>query len=152
MLVPNDPGFALLTNDRWYSKIQNLAKSLTASSYASPPPAEVLAGKQPLWVKPETPLPRTKKPKTKKPKTPLAIRRGLNSTELYDIEDVESEYDEYVHLLLARYAGPILTKPAETEAQATDVQHQESLHLAEPTMKTIVRNAVNQGVARPTGR
>lgn len=162
MLVPSDPGFALLTNDPWYQK--NKLQAATAAVYGKPPAPEIINGKIPLWVKKTPAVPDPDADGTNgadpdamdiDPPTAGAARRDLNGTSdegLYDPVEEDREYREYIRMMYERYAGPppSLTQPAAVPAQPTVMVEENASLVAAPTLKTIVRKSVTAEIVNPT--
>ena len=99
-LVPDDPGFALLTNDEWYSNHKAQAK--TAKNYAKPPSDKVLGNKKKLVDKGDNgwgdlgdgldvivtpkPRPRDREDRRDRDYTPDGIRLFDSGRELTDFQ------------------------------------------------------------------
>jgi hypothetical protein len=150
MIVPNDPGFALLTNDPYY-KMSNPSAAATAADYALPPPLAITSGKTPLWSVPLSPQPLSTRgigdpTATDTPnKRDLDLVRGIeNGTE------VEEWIDGKERELVKRgmWVEVVIASPADAEAIPTPVMEAESPVL---TLKTVARTRISADLPETTG-
>jgi hypothetical protein len=142
-IVPNDPGFALLTDDSYYERLPGLLQSLTISNYAKPPPANVIAGKSKYKYRRNIPY------------LDSNTFQSLNNTESEFFEDNdEIESDDFsdedfvgAHHRVARgHLGrtPAAT-PVETTAYPTDVAVRQVEVIT--TVTTVVQKAIRESVS-----
>lgn len=152
MIVPNDPGFVLLTNDNFYkSDSRGKIASSTIFKYASPPDVSITGHLNTLWS--ATPNPR-QDPTSAEPgdveeiapgNTPrglVLVRRSQNGTEVEEWVDWK-ELEEQGYLSEA-----VISSPAEVEAIPTPVIVVQN---AKSTLSTVVRTGLTAGLPATTG-
>lgn len=139
-LVPNDPGFALLTNDPWYDN--HPKQAATAAHYHEPPSHAVLAkGNRP-----------TKRSLRQKELQRRISEQGLSldntsSDHSYDeVEDDDIEDEQGEHLIYYHVKQASAFTPTNVEATATDL----SAPTATPYEQNQARSMVGAGLPNIT--
>lgn len=160
MIVPNDPGFALLTDDNYYtSNAKGKLASSTKNKYASAPDPAITAHLTPLWsatksVKPATTS--TAEPadddtedveednegNSITPRGLVIVRSIQNGTEVEEWVDWRELEEQGI------WREAVISGPAEVEALPTPVV---AVQNAKSTLSTVVRTGVTAGLPATTG-
>lgn len=153
MIVPNDPGFALLTDDPYYG--HNLQAAATVTDYAKPPEPSITSGKVPLWVV-TTPASQSSADDSMDDldAEPTAVprARGLGLAKRMERaneqDEVPDEDEKRGMVKRGMWVEVVIASPAEAEAIPTPV-----VEVKDPvmTLKTIARTKVSADLPETTG-
>jgi hypothetical protein len=153
MIVPDDPGFALLTDDPYYQL--NPRAAATVTDYAKTPDPTVTSGKVPLW---SISIPASQSSADESmddldaTTTAIVSARGLdlasrmeNDTIVEELVDAE-ERREMVKR--GMWVEVVIASPAEAEAILTPVVEVKNPVM---TLKTVARTMISADLPETTG-
>jgi hypothetical protein len=153
MIVPDDPGFALLTDDPYYQL--NPRAAATVTDYAKAPDPTVTSGKVPLW---SISMPASQSSADESmddldaTTTAIVSARGLdlasrmeNDTIVEELVDAE-ERREMVKR--GMWVEVVIASPAEAEAILTPVVEVKNPVM---TLKTVARTMISADLPETTG-
>lgn len=153
MIVPDDPGFALLTDDPYY--LTNIRAAATVTDYAKAPEPSVTSGKVPLW---SVSVPASQSSADESmddldaTTTAIVSARGLdfvrrveNSTDDDDLVDIQERRGMVKR---GMWVEVVIASPAEAEAIPTPVVEAKDPVM---TLKTVARTKISADLPETTG-